>query len=663
MVGGQVIATVTEVPFVVLVGNGLKTCLGTLLTPKWILTAGHCVDGASFLEVAHLSGESVYGFANTDERADRFRWGVLFHPDYDPLKGEASTKDIALIEMSESLTSRYVRPVELPSESHVAQIQDGLSVTILGLEPANLVRAEWPVTPCDNPEDWIVCAQMSMAQHVEPGDSGGAVLMRDGEDWVLVGTTFYSYGAGGQLAAQRTSYYLPWIAQYVGDGPDGSGTSSSSQTITVQLGQHGGTAQFQMTLAGGFTRDGNPFSSGSTVVSEINGKTYRVTLSGTTGTAEFVAPDQVRLRLGGSGEALFIDENEDGTYTGTLAVNFEETTFRSGDLVRTSRGVQYRLTMDDGTWTAAFEASPPVQITLGASEYPIELVMTEDGGYTLNGNQFRSGDIVTTPTDSRYRLTLVDGEWQYTYVPPAPIRVSLGASGEVALLMRRENGSYEIGGTVITSGDSIQADNGNSYRIRFQGDRWTAAFVPAPPVSVTLGMSGLQISLARQEDGSYRHGNDVIQSGGTITAANGSEYRLTLANGVWRATYVLPRGIPVLLGISGELANVVRLEDGTYQVNGQPLGPDSTVRASNGNEYRIRFQGGQWTAALVTDPSVPDASPRVTITLQNGTSSSCSIEDLLTTAGASSAEPGTSVDVQVQGQVFRTVLLVECGQP
>lgn len=56
---------------------------------------------------------------------------------------------------------------------------------------------------------------MGTSQHIEAGDSGGSVLMRDGEEWVLIGTTFYSYGADGQLAAQRVSYYLPWIAQYV----------------------------------------------------------------------------------------------------------------------------------------------------------------------------------------------------------------------------------------------------------------------------------------------------------------------------------------------------------------------------------------------------------------------------------------------------------------
>ena len=470
MVGGQVIATVTEVPFVVLVGNGLKTCLGTLLTPKWILTAAHCVDGASFLEVAHLSGESVYGFVNTDERADRFRWGVLFHPDYDPLKGEASTKDIALIEMSESLTSRYVRPVELPSESHIAQIQNGLNVTVLGLEPSNLVRAEWPLTPCDNPEDWTVCAQMSMSQHVEPGDSGGAVLMRDGEDWVLVGTTFYSYGAGGQLAAQRTSYYLPWIAQYVGDEPDGPGTSSSPQAVEVALG-----------------------SSGSTVT----------------------------------------------------------------------------------------------------------LMTTQAGGFTLDGEDFTGGD-VNAENGNTYTLSLVNGEWRATFVPVVA-EVRLGASGDMLTITMLEDRTYEAGGEALMEGDARAAMNGNVYSLSIVDGAWMATYEPAL-VSIDLGTSGASVTLSRAEDGSYRYGNERIQSGSVITAANGSRYRLTFENGTWTATFV----------------------------SGSP---------------------------------VPDASPRVTITLQNGTPSSCSIEDLLTTAGASSAEPGKSVDVQVQGQVFRTVLLVECGQP
>ena len=222
MAGGSP-ATATEFPSAVSVSWLSRSCLGTLLTSKWILTAAHCVDGASFLTVNHVSGENVYSFVNVDGRADDRRWGVLFHPDYDPLAGEASTKDIALIEMDEPLTSRYVRPVTLPSPTHVAQFQNGLNVTVLGVDsstyPAQLAQATWPLVECDSPNDWTVCVQMTVSQHIELGDSGGPVLMRDGDDWILVGTTFYSYGAGGKLVAQRTSYYLPWIAQYVEGTP------------------------------------------------------------------------------------------------------------------------------------------------------------------------------------------------------------------------------------------------------------------------------------------------------------------------------------------------------------------------------------------------------------------------------------------------------------
>ncbi len=200
------------------------------------------------------------------------------------------------------------------------------------------------------PEDWIACAQMSMTQHIEPGDSGGAVLMRDGEDWVLVGTTFYSYGAGGQLAAQRTSYYLSWIAQYVGDGPDGPGTSPSPQAVEVALGSSGSTITLMMTEAGGFTLGGETFAGGE--VYAENGNTYTLTMADGKWSATFV-PVVAEVALGTSGDMLTVTMLEDRTYeTGGEPL-------REGDTRAARNGNVYRLSMVNGTWTAVLVSDPP----------------------------------------------------------------------------------------------------------------------------------------------------------------------------------------------------------------------------------------------------------------------------------------------------------------
>ncbi len=412
---------------------------------------------------------------------------------------------------------------------------------------------------------------------------------------------------------RKSVLFAACLAVLLGLGLVGCGEDSSTappppapppfvpQTVNVTLGENGGTVALQTTQAGGYTRGGEAFASGSTVVGE-NDKTYRITVSGTQGTAEFVPADALPLALGSSRDLFVVTEQEDGSYIGKSATG--ELTFSSGDVVEASTGQMYRVTLVDGAWAAVYEPPAASEVTLGASGQRVDLVMTEDGGWTLNGSLVMSGSIVTAGTGAQYRLTYADGEWTATYATPDPTRLPLGTSGEVAELVRLENGTFEIGGSAVTSGSTITANNGNQYRLRLQNGEWSASFVPNAPEQVSLGSSGLQIVVVRQEDGTYRHGNNSVQNGSVVTAANGSLYRLNLVGSAWQATFVPPQAIPVLLGTTGELANLVQREDGGFEVNGQLVGPDTTVSSSSGNMYRIMRSNGTWVALFVAPQPV-----------------------------------------------------------
>lgn len=97
------------------------------------------------------------------------------------------------------------------------------------------------------------------------------------------------------------------------------------QHVVIDLESSGEKLTLQTTEAGGFTRNGEAFSSGTTV--EAAGNTYRLTLEGGTWTAGYEAPNPWAVPLGRSGEALLITRREDGLCEGNGNV------FESGGIV------------------------------------------------------------------------------------------------------------------------------------------------------------------------------------------------------------------------------------------------------------------------------------------------------------------------------------------
>ena len=307
----------------------------------------------------------------------------------------------------------------------------------------------------------------------------------------------------------------------------------------------------------------------------------------------------------------------------------------------------------------------PVEVALGELGGTVTLMTTEAGGFTLNGEAFEGGE-VTAENGNTYALSLADGQWTAAY-QAAMATLTLGITGEEVTVMRAEDGSYWIGDQAFEPGGNFAASNGNHYMLDLADDgSWTASYVPAT-TAVALGITGEEVTVMRAEDGSYHIGDTAFSSGGSVMAANGNEYTLTMAGGAWTAAYVplvqevavgnsglsvpftrhengtwtamhptlgeqpmtsgvqvplgiemyyvellgdgmwrisyVPKRVPVTLGISGQTVTVVKAENGTWSLNGAPFTSGEGVAAGFGTYTLTLGSGDTWTAAFNEVPT------------------------------------------------------------
>ena len=307
----------------------------------------------------------------------------------------------------------------------------------------------------------------------------------------------------------------------------------------------------------------------------------------------------------------------------------------------------------------------PVEVALGELGGTVTLMTTEAGGFTLNGEAFEGGD-VTAENGNTYALTLADGQWTAAY-QAATVTLTLGITGEEVTVMRAEDGTYWIGDEAFEPGGNFAASNGNHYMLALADDgSWTASYVPAT-AAVTLGITGEEVTVMRAEDGSYHIGDTAFSSGGSVTATNGNEYTLTMADGTWTAAYVplvqqvavgnsglsvpftrhengtwtavhptlgeqpvtsgvqvplgiemyfvellgdgtwrisyVPKMVPVALGISGQSVTVVKAENGTWSLNGAEFASGEGVAAGFGTYTLTLGSGDTWTATFQEVPT------------------------------------------------------------
>lgn len=364
------------------------------------------------------------------------------------------------------------------------------------------------------------------------------------------------------------------------------------QSVEIALGQSGSTLTLMTVGDGRFTRDGEQFRGGR--VQARNGNWYELTLADGEWLATFVPPEPVVLALGQTGTALTLQRLENLSWR--VSNGGLEATVESGDLVRTEAGASYRLVLADGRWTATFEPMR-AEVTLGDSRSSVNLEQGPDGSWRLGDVIVPNGHIVTTALGTTYRLELADGRWSASFEAMQAM-VPLGESNASVVLEQGEDGSWRLGENIVQSGHRVTTDEGTTYRLIWDSGQWAAIFDPRRIV-IQLGSSGTSVTATQAQDGSYRLA-DAILAEGLIhrVESTGATYVISMAEGGgWTASY-RPAEQTLRLG-GASLVTLVRSEDGTWRLDGQPVDNGQLVTTETGDFYWLELAGNTWTATFL----------------------------------------------------------------
>lgn len=204
--------------------NG-EFCGGSLIAPKVVLTAAHCVAGTTASEIDAVVGRTRLSRSADGQRISVTR--IVRHPDYD---AKTQTDDVALLQLAEPAA---VTPLALDGPGDAPAEKPSTLVTVAGwgaTKEGGNTSDDLRFVPlrirsnaaCENEfgdvdGEATVCAGSTRAGEDScQGDSGGPLFRGDGDTARQVGIV--SYGAGCGRAGvpgvyTRVGGYAEFIAQ------------------------------------------------------------------------------------------------------------------------------------------------------------------------------------------------------------------------------------------------------------------------------------------------------------------------------------------------------------------------------------------------------------------------------------------------------------------